>query len=1563
MHKEQSMDLDNRIAVIGMAGRFPGAGDIREYWANLCAGRELVQPLEDERLRAAGVDEALIANPAYIKAASVLEDVAGFDASFFYLSAREAEKMDPQLRVFLEGAWAALEHSGYNSENFEGSIGVFASSLSSTYLLNNLYTGDKFFKGDMQALLGDMVARIGNDSNYLATRTSYHLNLTGPSVSVQTACSSSLVAVHYAAQSLLTGECDIALAGGVSLRFPQEAGYLHQRDGILSQDGHCRPFDAEASGTIFGNGMGVVVLKRLADALRDGDDIWATMIGSAVNNDGSSRVGFAAPGVDGQSQVIREALAASGVPAETVSYVEAHGTGTAMGDPIEVAALARVFGEGAPERCAIGSVKGNIGHLSTAAGVAGFIKTVLMLRHRTLVPTINYASPNPECKFPETPFYVNTETAAWRSGAPLRAGVSSFGMGGTNCHVVLEEAPAPDASSASRPLSLLLLSAKSPAALENAVAGAAQLLREPAAPALADIAYTYAMGRRTFNHRSAVVAADAAQAAAALELNNPGKVVTGSGQPEPQPIVFMFPGQGAQYAGMGLACYRHEPVFREAVDRCAEILRPQLGLDLRDALYARERGAEPKAFDLRQTALAQPALFTVEYALACLWMSWGIAPEAMIGHSVGEYVAATLAGVFSLEDGLALVARRGRLVQDLPSGSMAAVPLSAAALEPYLADGAVIAAVNEPGVCTVAGSDAAVEEMRRRLAEDGIVCRTLPTSHAFHSPMMDPAREPLAQLISGFTLKPPRIPFVSNVTGGWITDEQATDPEYWATHLRQRVEFAAGAELLLADPRRIFLEVGPGQALSTFVRRHPDKDLTQLILTSLGRAPGADQEYAALLNTVARLWCSGQTLDWGGFYREERRRRVPLPTYPFEHANYWAEPAAPDAAAGGRPRYGDHRLPVEQWFYTPVWRESTRAIYPAAAGTQERRWLIFADREGVAAGLANQLRARGDRTIMVSAGANFERLANGDFVLRPKSEQNYRSLIAELKAADAMPDGIVHCWSLDRDEDDLPGLERFAAAQAKGLYSVLGLVKAITGEGGIGELDLYLASSDLHSVTGEESLRAEFAPLTVAAKVISQEHPNIDCRGVDVQSRRGGQPAPELAVAQLLGEIAAAGVRESAVAWRGNRRWVQDYERLSGALNDSAPALRRGGCYFITGGLGEIGMTISEMLAQHYGARLVLLMRKTMPAPEQWDAWLAEHDVDDVISARIRNARRLESLGAEVLVVTGDVADYARMAEVFDAAEARFGHVDGVIHAAGLPGEKWDRTVRDTWIDQCQWHFNAKADGMIVLERLLAERKPEFCLLVSSLASVLGGLRLLAYGAANHYMDVAALRANLSGGATRWVSVDWDVWQHHQDEKRAVSGIGKSMDDKAVQPEQGLAAIRHILSLSGVSQVAVSTWSLEYRMEQWIRLGILAAHGAAAGGGHGRPSLGTDFAQAQGEVEKVIVDMFSKTLGIDGIGVNDDFFELGGDSLISVQLLAQLRETYQVDVSLADFLSEPTAAVLARLVEARLGGGGDDLDALLSNLDGTGRDEVARLIDEIAAMSRDEVNDALAQAG
>ncbi|GAA3302783.1 hypothetical protein GCM10020218_099020 [Dactylosporangium vinaceum] len=662
------LNPDGRIAVVGVDCRVPGARDHAELWQHLLHGHDAITDLDDAALLGAGVPGASLADPRYVRRAAVVDGTDRFDASFFYLSAREAERMDPQLRMFLQASWAALEHSGHDSEQYPGRIGVFAGSLASTYLLHNVLTGA--FDGRLDRLRDDLPTLMGNDPNYLATRVSYHLNLTGPSIAVQTACSTSLVAVHLAAQSLLGGECDLALAGGVALRFPHEAGYRHNPDGITSATGTVRPFDAAADGTLFGNGAGVVVLKRLADAVAEGDTVYAVIRGSAVGNDGADRVGYTAPGIAGQAAVLTEALAVADVDPATVSYLETHGTGTRMGDPIELAAIRAAY-PAAPGAgpLTIGSVKANLGHLSTAAGVVGLIKCALMLHHRTLVPTPHFDAWNPECAADGGRPRVGVATQPWPAGdTPRRCAVTSTGMGGTTAHVVLEEAPARPPAPAPRPVALLPVSAKSPAALQAARTALAEHLATADAPALDDAAYTLAIARRTFNYRTVVVAADRAEAVAALRTGN---APHDSGAPADTPVVFLLPGQGTQYQGMGRGWYEHLPVFRATLERCARVLQPELGFDLCELLYGDD------GHDLTSTRLTQPALFAVEYALAEQWLAWGVRPAAMIGHSVGEYVAACLAGVFDLPDALRVVAERGRLIDALPGGAMAAVTLGA----------------------------------------------------------------------------------------------------------------------------------------------------------------------------------------------------------------------------------------------------------------------------------------------------------------------------------------------------------------------------------------------------------------------------------------------------------------------------------------------------------------------------------------------------------------------------------------------------------------------------------------------------------------------------------------------------------------------------------------------------------------------------------------------------------------------------------------------------------------------------------------------------------------------
>ncbi|MCP4657643.1 MAG: amino acid adenylation domain-containing protein, partial [bacterium] len=874
------------VAIVGMAGRFPDARDLDELWRNLAAGRESIRFFSPAELAAAGVDPAVSQRPEYVPARGVVADAELFDAAFFDFTPREAQLMDPQQRLLLEMAWEALEDAGCDPSRFPGEIGVFAGVSTSTYLLRNLLSNPA-----LAQTATPMEVMVGNEKDFLATLVSYRLNLQGPGISVSTACSTSLVAVHLACRSLFDGECDAALAGGVTVSFPQQAGYLYMPDAIASSDGHCRPFDARATGTVFGDGVGVVMLKRLADARADGDLIRAVIKGSAINNDGALKIGYTAPSVERQAAVIARAHQAAGVSPETISYVEAHGTGTTLGDPIEVRALSRVFG-GCEEKgfCALGSIKSNLGHLDTAAGVAGLIKTVLALEHRQIPPSIHFEEPNPEIDFTAGPFFVNTALREWISDdAPRRAGVSSFGIGGTNVHAVVEAAPEAPPSGPSRRWQLLVWSARTPTALEAATERLAVHLREAPQEPLADVAYSLLVGRRRFPARRALVCHDRNDALAALAEGDPRRLLESVRESAGRPVVFMFPGQGSQYPRMGRDLYEAEPTFRDAVDRCCERLRPHLECDLRERIFPPAESAEA-AEELRRTAMAQPALFVVEYALAKLWMEWGVRPEAMIGHSIGEYVAACLAGVFTLEEALALVAERGRLIQELPPGAMLSVAREPAGIEPLLDGALALAAVNAPALSVVAGPEEEVAALARRLQEEQVECRRLHTSHAFHSPMMEPALAAFGEAVDRVDLRPPTIPFLSNLTGTWITAEEATARDYWVHHLRRTVRFAAGVEELCRRPGRILLEVGPGQTLSSLVLRHPARDQEAAILPSMRRAGDETSDGALLFATLGKLWIEGVEIDSAGLYRHEQRRRVRLPGYPFERQRYWIEP-------------------------------------------------------------------------------------------------------------------------------------------------------------------------------------------------------------------------------------------------------------------------------------------------------------------------------------------------------------------------------------------------------------------------------------------------------------------------------------------------------------------------------------------------------------------------------------------------------------------------------------------------------------------------------------------------
>ncbi|QDU24170.1 non-ribosomal peptide synthetase/type I polyketide synthase [Urbifossiella limnaea] len=914
------------IAVVGMSGRWPGAGTPAHLWRNYRDGVECISRFPAEELEVAGAAEQN-ARPGYVRARSVLADVDQFDAGFFGILPTEAERLDPQFRIFLECCWEALEDAGYDPGAYPGAIGVIAGCAINTYLMRNLCTDRQSVEEFTAAYpMGKFATMLGAMADTLTSRVSYKLNLRGPSFTLLSTCSTSLVAVSQACQSLLSYQSDMVLTGGVAVTFPQKRGHVYQEGGMGTADGYCRPFEARATGTVFGSGAGVVLLKRLDDALAAGDHVYAVIKGFAVNNDGSGKVGYTAPSVDGQAQVIAQAQALAGVSPDTIGYLEAHGTATPLGDPIEFTALTRAFRAETQARqfCAIGTIKRNLGHLEMASGVTGLIAAAQALAHRQLPPAADFGEPNPHLDLANSPFYVNTRLAGWPAGsAPRRAGVSSFGLGGTNAHVVLEEAP-PVPAPVARPAHLLLLSARSAAALEKATDNLASHLRDHPKADLAAVAYTLQAGRRAFDHRRAVRCTDAAEAVRALETRDRTRVQTRACTGAPAPVVFMFPGQGSQYTGMGAGLYESDAGFRADIDTCATLLQPHLGADLREALFA----GPGAPLDLRQTRFAQPALFVLGYATARLWERWGVVPQAMIGHSVGEFVAATLAGVFALEDALAVVAARGRMAQEQPPGAMLSVRLSHAEVLPWLTDEISLAAVNAPQLSVVAGPDAAVAELEQKLAAAGVAAMRLATSHAFHSAMMDPVVGPFTDMLRGIRLNPPTRPILSSVTGDWLRPEEATDPAYWGRHLREAVLFSKCVEQLRAEPGRLLLEVGPGSVLCKLARQHRDAAGGPAV-PSLPDAPGDRADSLTILAAAGTLWLHGVKPDWKAM-AGPGARRCPLPTYPFERKRYWVDPPAPAAAAPTPVATPTPTLP-------PTLEPQPEAVVPAAAPARTGR--------------------------------------------------------------------------------------------------------------------------------------------------------------------------------------------------------------------------------------------------------------------------------------------------------------------------------------------------------------------------------------------------------------------------------------------------------------------------------------------------------------------------------------------------------------------------------------------------------------------------------------------------
>lgn len=1486
------------VAIIGLAGRFPGARTVAEYWQNLCDGVESISFATDEELLAAGVEAALLKNPNFVKASGVIEDAEHFDASFFGIGAREAEILDPQQRIFLECAWEALEDAGCNPQRYQGAIGVFAGAGMNTYGTFNLISNPEVIGN-----VGPYQVMLGNDKDFLATRVAYKLNLRGPAIGVQTACSTSLVAVQMAFESLRRGECDMALAGGVSIFFPQNNGYLYLPGMILSPDGHCRAFDAQAAGTVPGRGAGIVVLKRLNDAIQDNDRIYAVIRGAAINNDGATKVGYSAPSIEGQSQVIRKSMDMANISPKSIRYLEAHGTGTEVGDPIEITALTEAFGGCSGERqfCAIGSVKTNIGHLDTAAGVAGLIKTALSLYHRKMPPSLHFKQPNAHIDFVQTPFYVNTSLQSYESDEPFRAGVSSFGIGGTNAHITLEEwreSPSIDHVTPH----LIVLSARSESALEAQTRNLDAYLDQSPDAHLAQIALTLQAGRKSFSHRRMLVAHNVDDLKQALQNQSRKSIV----ERENSRVAFLFPGQGSQYVNMGRELYETNQTFRSVVDHCTTVLQPHLGLDLRSVLYPSPAGEEDALALLNQTWVTQPALFVVEYATACAWRDLGIEPASMAGHSIGEYVAACLAGVFTLDDALGLIAARGRLIQSLPAGAMLALLLPDAETKALLPSELSIAAINSPRNTVVAGSAHAIEAFEADLAAKKITYRRLRTSHAFHSAMMEPALDAFSECLRNITLHAPSIPFVSNVTGTWITEQEATNPTYWTQHLRQPVRFADCITAISAENPAAVLETGPGDVLLSMVRDTSGKAGNFERIASMRTN---DREH--WLEAIGNLWLAGVSPHWESLYNNNKvPQKTSLPTYPFERERFWIERSntAPSSVAQTEMLLQKNQ-DVSSWFYAPTWKRSMLVPFLSARKHSDGQVCLLLLPDAELSITLLEAVGKDNRVITVQHSTNFARLKANVFEMNAADKTHYALLLEHLISDGLWPERVVHALSLGSHFQ-----ETLDASLEDGFLSLMYLSQAIGDISSTRSVTFYVLTVSACDVSGDGKCDPKAAALTGICKVIPVESPNIHCRMIDLES-----PNLSASMVQQLALELRSEEDTKLVALRGRGRWLPCYECiLVGPHTSLSLHIPEKAVFLITGGLGGVGLAWAQYLAKHWSARVVLTSRSPFPVPETWTDLLNSPATPDSIKQRIRGVDRIRELGGEVRIVVADTTDAAVMHNLFQSTEKEFGSVHGIIHAAGIPGIGMLQTKSR---EDALSVLSPKIQGVEWITALLHKNQLHLVMLCSSISALIPGVGLADYASANAYLDAYALAHDNPEG-TRVLATNWDTWSDTGMAFNLAQRLAPA-DMRADVLSHGITAIEAEevftrLMANPMPQWVVSTRDLNKLIDAVHTSPLNTAHKSHSkvGALHVRPDLSAEYVAPSDETESDIVAIWQDLLGVDPIGMQDNFFELGGHSLLGTQMMARIRERFGIDLPLRSIFEASTPAAMGHLLRA-----------------------------------------------
>lgn len=1447
------------IAIIGLSGKFHGSDDLYEFWNNLKEGKELLHFYSDLEMKEAGVSDQTLIDPDFVKAGSFINDPDAFDHEFFGYSKDEAELMDPQIRVLHEQIWAGLENANCIPENYKNKIGLYvAASDNLNWRAHALFADNENVNPFLQSHI--------SDKNFISTLISYKMDLKGPSYYVDTACSSSLVAAHMASRSLLMKECGVAVVGGVRISTSDSLGYFYQEGMIASKDGHCKTFDQDASGIIAGEGVGVVVLKRYEDAIAEGDFIHAVIRSTAVNNDGNRKTGYTAPSISGQYDCINLAHRIANVKPQDISYIEAHGTATRLGDPIEIEALNKAFGYDNNHQCYIGSVKSNVGHLDAAAGVAGLIKTTLALKNKELPPSLHYTAPNPEIDFKSGPFKVVDHLTAWNSTKPLVAGVSSFGIGGTNAHVVVEEAKNERKSDEGRAYQLLNLSAVTDTALNAYCSKLKTYVESNSGMNLVDLAYSAMVGRKEFEARRSIVFSDAESLLARLSGlgTHPVKKARNNNYP-----VFLFPGQGSQFYGMAKELYISEPKFREIVDKGLMLLRQTATFNYKAILgFSDNSNGDEK--EINNTKFTQPLLFLVEYAYAHLLAEWGIHPKLMIGHSLGEYSAACLSGVIDFEDALRLVQKRGELMSNMEAGAMLFVQMEAVVLEAELPDDLSVAAINSPDTCVISGPTKSIELLKDKLDEKAIVNSLLKTSHAFHSAMMHDMLEDYKSELKKVKLSEPKIPFISNVTGQKITVQEATSVDYWMKQLTGTVRFSDGLKLAMSNEGTVCIEVGPGRSLSNMVKSEAFGTTKVESVFTGNHQRNETSDLSVILEAVGYLWELGINVDWSAFYRNQNRNKIPFPTYAFDK-NRFSTRVDPFKDFSNLSSLHESSTNPADWFFKELWKETTSESLLKRRSVDV---LMVFDHQFDADWPCSFIDFR--QQINVGIGDKFQQKSETDFVINPKNKVDYQKLF-EFVPESTESLQIIHAWNVSKSDN---------TGRYCGHFSLTFLGQTLLTKENFKETYLDFITCQTFQVLGNERIDPYKSMAVAALKVLPKEIENLKttCVEVPLDSNRSEWP-----------EFLNIAKDNSIIAIRGDKTWTPTYEAMRIPEYGSAETLwKENGVYLITGAGGGIAKAIIESGRLVEGVRLLLVGRSE---PNDYLKSLSESDNIEFIKDDLSNETELKN-------------------KIKPFLETFRGKITGVFHTAGLAD--YAGLIKDRNEEDCQVIFKPKVEGSLNLLNALKNDISDFFLMCSSSTAVLAPFGQVGYTAANLFQNALAKSNDFD---FKLLSIMWTAWK---EQGMTVSAIEKNNGSLAqlsgkVSNADGLRIMDIALKLKEKNPIiSTGDFNVELNLAKETVSEVISAieqEGEHAEVTNIRHQLSVEYEAPTNSVESRLCEIWISFSGYDRIGINDNFFELGGDSLRAITLLAKLKKEFSLILSITDFYQNPTIKALALEIE------------------------------------------------